>query len=977
VPLSNGQNDRAPLRIGPIGFIFCLANAAVLTAAAARFLKWEQPYGDLVAGSLIWTNADKGFDFRVFHTFLGSFGLFFVCLLALCRRFDAGQATKQTLERAFAIALAPGALWLGTLLATNSPGLIPMESVFSAAALLGLLFALSRQRLRLRPETIKPVLNNCLLVLFFSFFTGLGLATTLARVAHVHWSTALTFKVVGGTCLAMFAAMLVIVLRSSTPERLERRIVHLLFGSQTLLPLLLTVVIPPVLIVNGARVVPRISGALALALAVVTVIGWAAPVRRWKRSVSALEGFPSRRLVPWAIVPIAVFLSVDQGMFPTFSGDDFHLGEHLLPWQQLHDFGKLPFVDFVPVHPLMDLLVGAINAVFFDGTLANYENSRVILFAIGAALTFVTVERFTNVGMALCLAFAANLWDRLLLVPALLAVLCYPPLFQRRSRWLLSCGFLCVLALLYNPAVGVAMTLASAPVALFQGWRLFVENRNALFRVSAGCAAMAAIVAAIPLTRAISFGFMQFLIDNGRTAAVAHGLEWRAHTSQMAAVKGALANPFVWEALRFLWIFVVLVAGCVFVLEMRDRRNARSNLILMSAMCCLFLFFLAGWTLNRIDPFVPSRTGEVSYLACLYILPLLLFAMGHWRSTCLPVFALTVGFFQQGLSDFHSGSKAHAAITARALVEKPTGVVSLPPGLLSQNASALALPNLGQIYASEEQFESLRGLQTALRTLLRPGETYLDLTNRQAAYFYLGLPAATSYGAPWLTANTQLQDQLLREIELRRPPAVWIAPAQEHDTGTAAIRTYKLYRYLTLHYLPVAMNGQTFLVEPRRAQTLTGTPAEQLQLLRATFDNPSLGRLPAAWGGSFERLSALFTPIEPLPATKDMPVADGSATTLHNSGANYSGSDVDFVRFDFASNLSRKSNMELEIRWASEYGDGSARFTATNGTNLVPLGAYPAWLLSRAISKIGIAPVAPPAKLKYLVMNAELLRLKD
>src|SRR6185295_4796263 len=98
------------------------------------------------------------------------------------------------------------------------------------------------------------------------------------------------------------------------------------------------------------------------------------------------------------------------------------------------DFGKLPFVGFVPVHPLMDLIVGGVNDLFFDGTLANYDNSRAILFAIGAGLTFAAVFRFGGAGFALCLALAGAVWDRLLFVPVAAAILCNHSLLSRRAQ---------------------------------------------------------------------------------------------------------------------------------------------------------------------------------------------------------------------------------------------------------------------------------------------------------------------------------------------------------------------------------------------------------------------------------------------------------------------------------------------------------------------------------------------------------------
>ena len=52
---------------------------------------------------------------------------------------------------------------------------------------------------------------------------------------------------------AGFAAALLLVVRSKSADQIEKRVRHLLFSSQVLLPLLLAVIIPPVVIANAIK----------------------------------------------------------------------------------------------------------------------------------------------------------------------------------------------------------------------------------------------------------------------------------------------------------------------------------------------------------------------------------------------------------------------------------------------------------------------------------------------------------------------------------------------------------------------------------------------------------------------------------------------------------------------------------------------------------------------------------------------------
>jgi hypothetical protein len=138
----------------------------------------------------------------------------------------------------------------------------------------------------------------------------------------------------------------------------------------------------------------------------------------------------------------------------------------------------------------------------------------------------------------------------------------------------------------------------------------------------------------------------------------------------------------------------------------------------------------------------------------------------------------------------------------------------------------------------------------------------------------------------------------------------------------------------------------------------------------------SMKRIPSAWGSSWARLQKRFTLTQRLSPT-DAVMLDGTAISLPLTAGAGNGVSGDFLKLDFFSNLAPTSKMEIEINWISEIGPSSARFVAANGTNLIPLGACPDWLLSKTISDLKIVPVEPPLELKYSVRNVQLLQLRD
>lgn len=947
----------------PAQFIFCLSQSAVLTALAAPWLPRAQKYSDLVSGSITVSDAAKIFDYALLSLLLASFAALWLVTHFLSKKLIARGAAVAEIDRALWLSLIPATLWAGSAIVLRSPGTAPVEVVWSGAAVTIVLLSLLGHPALSDAQELRRLIAIPLLATMLACFSAIGALTAGSRLM----AAPITADIVG-RCVFASGALTVIgcaallASRRATP----RRLASVLRAAQLPLPLLLAAILPPVILAaSGERVAPPHSAPLLALLIASAFVCLALGLKKFRGG--PLDRGVAANLSISLLLPIAVFMAVDHRLAPTFFGDDFHLGEHLLPWQQLRDFGKVPFRDFVPIHPLMDLALGAFNDLFFDGTLANFRNSRALLFAIGAACSFAAIARFSSPLLALALCLAADVWDRLLFVAPAIILLSLPAMIARCAAWLGAWAALCLAMVFYNPAVGIALTLASSPMAVIQAQRMFKQSRPQFIRATAiGCMAILAVLLA-PTFRAVLLGLLVFILENGQTNVIAHGLEWRPGSGTVGAGRGVLGSNLVWELFRLTWLPVMLGTAAIALGRWRGwtHEAKRLSMLAPAGLTALFLLVLASWTLNRIDPMSFSRTGEVSYLAVLHLLPIALFAASGWRFLPPALLIGLIAFYAQGTAGFpNGGSLDHFPMTWQTLLRKPASVQMLPPDVISSRPLLKAMPNLGEIHAHPDRLDRLVKLRLALAELLREGETFLDLTNQQAFYFYLGMPTALSYGAPWVTANRALQQRLIHEIEKNPPPVVLAAPAMLHDTGPVGVRTYQLYRYLLARYVPVRLNGFIFLVAPHRMPPdAAGRRAEQLETLTFAFAGESLGRLPAAWGRSWEKFTARFEPVRSLGDAQTPAAFDSSAAPI-------AGADADFLKFD----LDAKTPVELVITWQSEDGAGTARLIASPGTQLIPLGSQPRWLLA---GKITWLEIAAQDGANFPVRRVQLLRLRD
>ena len=383
-----------------------------------------------------------------------------------------------------------------------------------------------------------------------------------------------------------------------------------------------------------------------------------------------------------------------------------------------------------------------------------------------------------------------------------------------------------------------------------------------------------------------------------------------------------------------------------------------------------------------------SRLGLASIWAFSLLLPILLIAAyGKNRRASI---LITCSFLAAILSPYFSQLDLMS-------VFKKTSVFIEAPANVTQGRD-IGLANLGDGIIAETQLERLKAIKHVLNILVDPGETYLDLTNRNTHYFYLGYKPPIEAGAVYNLVSEDQQYRAIQTLE-KEPPPVVLASADNvlHDGGTAAYRSHLLYRYVVERYIPIRIDGFIYLVRPDRMGRVAEfadakdamTDEYRKNLLDIVFRMAFIEELPVSWGRSLKSLKTKMLLVKS--------IQPGSPQFLHSvrddGGGNYSvtgpdpyvvfdisdwklnGSDAGMLTFNFTC-MGASSKPQLKIYWGSNATGPNestmVRFVAEDGPLLVPLDAAPRWLQAKEINSLRF-DIADPASCKaFAITNIQL-----
>ena len=1000
-----------------VGLLFSLA----LLCTAFPYLHGRQAYADLVPGYLAYHGGDKGQDFRAFALLVGLMVALPLAVAGVCRfvaprgyHSGVGRAVQQLLL----LSLVPAA-WRLAVDAAEASDRVPRFSLVSLFPLVALfaLVLMARYRRTLAPGNVLTVGGAVVLTVFLSNFAGYGLAVACVRaVPATHRFLADRGDLLPSLCVWTAVAVLAVMpFGAATIDRFQARVLRCLQWVQYPLVLLLFHLVPPPFVDPQHRFDETYPALLVACVAGCVLVGWWTLWRRFRAAppadLPAIHRHPlARSLGPIGVAAVVVFVYCHTPVWPGIPGDDFHWGEQALPWPQLVTFHKVPYVDFVPIHGLMAYLPGAFNSLFFAGTAASYGKATLLFDGLAAAVLALAASLVvTPLGALVLLGTVLPDRDRTYYYVSAFLVLAAPQVVRRPVRLQLVWVGLVLLLMGYNPTQGPAFAVATLPVGAWAAWRTF-RTRPAVFtRLAAAGVAVVVAVVAVPLARHVCVAFVAFVADNASTNVIAHDIPWVDGDDTHYAGWGPSLTQFLWEACRSFWVVVGFLCAAMFW-KRAGRRPAAAGgtpapprdltLLILTGTIPVYLILWSPWINGRILQGIMAYPGDVSQTCLTWLVPVLVLLAVPFRRlpTALLSLAAVTGFlYPLNPTRIDPGQLANRSVQAYVV----------PDDMRVVDAAALGLPRVGTVVRSDE-FDYLLPIKHFLDRFLRPGETYLDLTNRTALYYYLDLPCPVRY-APFVAANSRMQADELRQLAARPVPAVLLSPAIMIDMVSPEFRNYFLWRrYATTFSLAHDPNAAySFLVDPARGAKLSppalvvGSPAHRAAVDDYCYYMEDLEHLPAAFGSSWHDLAPRFTPVATIDpaapaATHDVAVSrrDVFLPTGPTPWVEFavppsarSGKVADFFRvgFTFApSDAARAAPPDtgprLQVSWTLAGTDTHARpfrLDAPNGELLIPLGAYPRWLLSTDLRTLRFELRRPQWAHSFRFTHPQFLHLND
>jgi len=387
-------------------------------------------------------------------------------------------------------------------------------------------------------------------------------------------------------------------------------------------------------------------------------------------------------------------------------------------------------------------------------------------------------------------------------------------LLLRPIRWIVAWVLTSLFVTFYAMSTGTALTLASLPVALWMVGRAWRDERRSFLYFCCILAAIIGLLCVITPFGRVAFSLVRYLAENAAINAVANGVPWGETFGKGLNSSTIMSSGFLTELLRLAWIFGIVIIGIVAWKEATGRPEERNQkLLVLSALVGFFPLALTAYSFGRINPGLP-RSGFISVWMLTFAFPVLLAtkrsrtqinsAIIILAAVGAACYALMGGQLPE-VSRLSSRAVAAADVRADQLRGNP------------------ALPNLGNMVLDPYRQDGLSELQQVLKGLLRAGETFLDLTNHSARYFFLGYPVPILEPAIYNAPAATTQDRIIGQLVTSPPPVILIEGDNiTWDGAVLPLRAGLVYRHvMSLGYLPIKRGRYILLAEPERGAKLS------------------------------------------------------------------------------------------------------------------------------------------------------------
>ena len=961
------------INVNFLNIFISLLIAPIFSGLIIKIFNFEQNYKEFTVGTITFLGISKNIDYFIIIGFSIGFVLSYLLINKIINTLDENELLDfKTISL---VLYLPAVVWFGNLIFSRELNVTLL--ILSSILQLYLVVIYSVKRIN-----IKEIVEYSMFATFFTGFSIFAWAIFSNRLFDVENLWLLKISNPYLSIRFILIVFFLLVFYSFIFYSLERYKNKILLLTQLSLPLLFFILIPQKVSFNN-QMISIYPSNHNLYYLVVFLILFTTSIILKKLFTKDIK--LSCSLSTFSFIAILFFIKSYFIIIPSVSGDDYHFGEFLLPYWSLINFGQIPFVDIVPARGLINYFDGWLVSTFFELKASYFEIVKNILMLFYVSILFSVLRKYFNIFLSFIITLSFSTLDigvsGIDIFNTVILVLIVQFFILKRYYGFLAISLLFVtLAILFAPGQGIILALSITPLGIYSLYKIITDDYKIALRFLIFLLVPYILIMILTPLFDILYGAIIYAKEQSSLNSISYGTPWFFSINSFLN-----SNYWLFEIVRSAYVFIIGLSFIIVIKYLFDKKlNNRREVLVFSSIIFItsILFIIRG--AGRIDPGAFSRLGLATTWIVGVLLPILIFYIfPRYKSiilTSIILFFISIfGYIGNSLS-------------LNQLILKVNSNTQLPPNFkYSEN---LGIYNLGNGLFDETHVSRIIKIKTFLEKVLDKNETFLNLTNRNALYFYLNRKIPIETGA-FYNLVSEGQQQRATEILSKDIPKVAILEADNflHDNVKLPLRSQLLYRFFMQNYQPLEVDGIVYGIRNDIFDNFKEniSKKEQMNLLEKVFFTSNLQFIPSEWGKSFTQLNRkLIKTNENISMesfhdltqiNENYKVSGIDPYIIYKLNKNILGTNNGILGFKFDCLDSTKGVNNFEIYYKNEGLDFSesmiTRFSSDNNINIVPLEANPKYLNLKNMDKIRIDLAPNSSCKKFSISNVTLYQKVD
>lgn len=951
--------------------VVSLLIAPLFAGLLSKLLDFGQSYNEFTVGTITFLGVSKNIDYLII---LG-FGLGFVFgYLFLNKIFHSiNEQEYLKFKEQVLIVSIPAIIWLGNLFFSKEVNITPL--ILSSVLLLYLVVSYALSIID------KEYITYSLLASFFTVFSIFAWAIFVNRIFGVEldWLLKLSNPYLSVRFIVAIGVFLFVY--SLLFDRFANFKDKLLILTQLSLPLLFLYLIPQK-VLDGNQLVHVYPMTDILYYVVGFLVLFS--IALISKKIFLSDELLTKNISSISFISIIFFTKAYLIVIPSVSSDDYHFGEFLLPFWSWVKYGQIPFQDIVPARGLINYLDGFLVNIFFELKASYFGFIQNFLMLFYVAILLLVIRKYLNLFFAFIITLMFASWDLgvsgIDIFNAVLLVFLAHLFIDKKYYYFVVFSLLLVtISILFAPGQGGIMALSITPLGVYALYKIFSIDSKIALRFLAFLLTLYILIIMLTSIFDMLYGAILYAIEQSSLNSITYGIPWYFSINSFAN-----GNYWLFEIVRSGYIFVIGFSLIVLLKYLTNKEliNRREVLVFSSIIFITSLLFIIRGA-GRIDPASFSRLGLATTFIIGILMPMLVYYMlPKYKSIVVTAFIV----FYMSVFGY-----AGSSLSLNQLIAKVDSKTHLPSNF--KYSKDIGVENMGNGVFENKHIERIVKIKNFLETVLKKDETFLNLTNRNALYFYLNRKLPIETGAFYNLVSEGQQKRAVEKLSKAIPKvAILEADNMIFDGIKLPLRSPFLYRFVIQNYQPIEIGGIVYGIRNDIFDKFKNqiSKHQQQKLYDKVFLTSNLQFIPSEWGKSFDRLSEKLNLVQELNNTMSVNDLNKTDKVYNISGSDpymvydvdkgLSGKKAGYLSFDFDCIDKSKGANHFEIYFNGDGLDFSEsmvlRFDSKSRKNLVPLESSPDYLLLKNLDSIRIDITPNSSCKKFDILNVKLYQKK-